>query len=202
MAGSQNVADPTQAQALYTDPTDVTALIVDVVVRPLIVNRDPRGILVETLKVDWADCYDPESRPFAQTYYSVTEPWVARDEDRWHVHEHQSDRFVVPSGNVVVALYDPRPDSPTSGRVNLLRLGEANGDDGQILVLIPPRILHGFIVLGPEPALLMNYPTRLYDRDDEGRVQIDGSGARLDDGRVFSWDLIREAERAAPAGRR
>ncbi len=201
VVGIQNVADASQTHALYTDPTDSTALIVDVVVRPLIVNRDPRGILVETLKVTWTDCYDDERWPFAQTYYSVTEPWVARDEDRWHVHEHQSDRFVVPSGNVVVALYDPRPESPTRGRVNLLRLGEANGDSGQILVLIPPRVLHGFIVLGPEPALLMNYPTRLYDRADEGRVPIEGSGARLDDGREFSWDLIRRAEQAASAGR-
>ena len=103
---------------------------------------------------------------------------------------------------MVVALYDPRPESRTYGRVNLLRLGEANGDARQILVLIPPRVLHGFIVLGPEPALLMNYPTRLYDRDDEGRVPIAGSGARLADGRVFAWDVIRDAEQAATNGRR
>ena len=196
------MADATQALALYTNPTDAAALIADVVVRPLTVNRDPRGILVETLKVTWPDCYDPEDRPFAQTYYSVTEPWVARDEDRWHVHQHQSDRFVVPTGNVVVALYDPRPESPTHGRVNLVRLGQANGDDGQILIVIPPRVYHGFIVLGPEAALLMNYPTRLYDREDEGRVPIAESGARLADGRPFSWDLIREAEQAPAAGRR
>ena len=69
-------------------------------------------------------------------------------------------------------------------------------------MLIPPRVLHGFVVLGPEPALLMNYPTRLYDREDEGRVPIAESGARLADGRPFSWDVIREAERAATAGRR
>lgn len=193
------MADAARTRALYTDPTDATALIADVVVRPLAVNRDPRGTLVETLKVTWTDCYDAERWPFAQTYYSVTEPWVARDEDRWHVHEHQCDRFVVPSGNLVVALYDPRSDSPTRDRVNLLRLGQANGDAGQILVLIPPGVLHGFVVLGPEPALLMNYPTRLYDREDEGRVPIAESGARLADGRPFSWDLIREAERAATA---
>ncbi|MDP8922976.1 MAG: dTDP-4-dehydrorhamnose 3,5-epimerase family protein [Chloroflexota bacterium] len=202
MAGTHDLADVPKTHALYTDPADPATLIADVVARPLTVNRDPRGILVETLKVTWSDCYDPERWPFAQTYYSVTEPWVARDEDRWHVHEHQADRFVVPSGDVVVALYDPRPASPTHRRVNLLRLGQSNGDAGQILVLIPPRVLHGFMVIGPGPALLLNYPTRLYDQADEGRVPIAESGARLADGRPFSWELVREVERAATAGRR
>jgi len=195
LAGAQDTG------TIFTDPSDPSSLIVDVVVRQLAVNRDPRGILVETLKVSWEDCYDAAEWPFAQTYYSVTEPWVARDEDQWHVHERQSDRFVVPTGNVVVGLYDPREGSPTFGRVNLLRLGQRNGDDGQILVLIPPRVYHGFLVLGPESALLMNYPTRLYDRDDEGRVPIETSGARLADGRTFSWELVREAERAGAARR-
>ena len=188
--------------SVYTDPDDRSALIADVVARPLRVNRDPRGILVETLKVDWPDCYDAVTRPFAQTYYSVTEPWVARDEDRWHVHERQADRFVVPSGDVVLALYDPRDASPTRGRLNLIRLGEANGDSGQYLVLIPPRVLHGFMVVGPRAALLLNYPTRLYDPADEGRVLFGEVGARLPDGRLFSWDLVREVERSAAAAGR
>jgi dTDP-4-dehydrorhamnose 3,5-epimerase len=186
----------------YTDPGDPTVLIADVVARHLQVNRDPRGVLVETLKADWPDCYDAEGRPFAQTYYSVTEPWVARDEDRWHVHEVQSDRFVVPSGDVALALYDARDDSPTRGRLNLFRLGQGGGDEGQYLVLIPPRVLHGFMVIGPGPALLLNYPTRLYDPADEGRVPFAEADARMADGRVFSWDVLREAERgAAAAGR-
>ncbi|MCC6173771.1 MAG: dTDP-4-dehydrorhamnose 3,5-epimerase family protein [Chloroflexi bacterium] len=171
-------------------------MIADVVARRLRVNRDPRGSLVETLKIDWSDCYHTEARPFAQTYYSVTEPWVARDEDRWHVHALQTDRFVVPGGNIVVALYDPRPASPTFGRLNLVRLGEANGDDGQYLLMIPPKVLHGFVVVGPRPALLLNYPTRLYDPEDEGRVPFEEAGARLSDGRTFSWDVVREAEGA------
>jgi dTDP-4-dehydrorhamnose 3,5-epimerase len=197
VAGSQHAARSYATQALYTDPADEAALIADVVARRLIVNRDPRGILVETLKVTWDDCYDAEARPFAQTYYSVTEPWVARDEDKWHVHEHQSDRFVVPSGDVVVAMYDPRPESPTYGRLNLVRLGEANGEDRQYLVMIPPRVLHGFMVIGPGPALLLNYPSRLYDPADEGRIPIADAGARMPDGRPFSWELLREAERVA-----
>lgn len=186
--------------SVYLDPADRSGLIDGVVVRKLRVNRDPRGILVETMKIDWDDCYDAEQLPFAQTYYSVTEGWVARDEDRWHVHERQTDRFVIPSGNVAIGMFDPRPDSATHGALNLIRLGEANGDDGQYLVAIPPRVLHGFMVIGPASALLLNYPTRLYDPTDEGRVPFDEAGARLPDGRPFTWDLLREIE-GAPDGR-
>ncbi|MFN8522538.1 MAG: dTDP-4-dehydrorhamnose 3,5-epimerase family protein [Chloroflexota bacterium] len=188
--------------SVLTDPFDSAGIIQDVAIRHLKVNRDPRGILVETLKTPWEDCFDAESMPFAQTYYSVTEPWVARDEDRWHVHQHQYDRFVVAMGNIVVSLFDPREGSPTQGRVNLIRLGQDNGDDGQILVVIPPRVMHGFMVLGPSPALLMNYPTRLWDPADEGRVAFSEAGARLASGETFSWDLIRQRAGLTPSGAR
>jgi dTDP-4-dehydrorhamnose 3,5-epimerase len=179
---------------MYTDPTKPEDVIADVIVRPLRVNRDPRGILVETLKRGWDDCFDDEGNQFAQTYYSVTEPWVARDIDRWHVHQHQSDRFVVPLGNVALALYDPREGSATRGRLNVFRMGEDNGDAGQILVLIPPRVLHAFMVIGPNRALLMNYPTRLWDPNDEGRVPFAEVGVTLPGGAPFTWDAVRAHE--------
>jgi len=184
---------------IYTDPADSAALIADVVARHLRVNRDPRGVLVETLRADWSGCFSKDEWPFAQSYYSVTEAWVARDEDRWHVHEHQSDRFVIPSGDVVLALFDARAGSPTKGKLNLLRIGSGNGDRGQYLVMIPPRVLHGFMVIGPGSALLLNYPTRLYDADDEGRVPFVEIDARVADGRVFTWDVVREHERLVAA---
>lgn len=161
------------------------------VLRRLRVNRDARGTLVETLRRDWPDVFDPTTRPFAQTYYSITLPGVARDEDRWHVHRFQEDRFVVAAGTAVVAVYDARPSSPTHGRLNLVLLGEAAGDHGQVLVLIPPGTLHGFVCVGSTPCVLMNYPTQLYNPADEGRVPLADAAVRLPDGRLFSWDLIR-----------
>ena len=43
-------------------------LIQDVVVRSLMVNEDPRGILVETLRTDWHDVYHEAQMPFAHQY--------------------------------------------------------------------------------------------------------------------------------------
>ena len=82
-------------------------IIHDVTVRPLRVNRDPRGSLTECLRTDWNDVYNTENSPFAQMYYSTTDPGVARDEKEWHFHPGgQQDRFGVIKGDIVVAMLD------------------------------------------------------------------------------------------------
>lgn len=175
----------------YTDCSDPAALIADVVVRKLRVNRDPRGTLTETLRTDWTDVFDAATRPFAQCYCSQTWRGVARDEDRWHAHEHQEDRFVVIGGELVLALYDARATSVTYRRLNLIRLGESGGDDGQYLVVIPRRVLHAFLATGQSGVVLLNFPTRLYNPDDEARIPFSAVNARLPDGSPFSWNVVR-----------
>ncbi len=165
-------------------------LIAGVVVHALTVHRDRRGLLVEMLRADWPEIVAPE-RPFAQSYYSITYPWIARDEDRWHVHQHQEDRFIVCQGDVVLAIYDWRPESPTYGRLNLFLLGESSRTDWQPLVLVPARTLHGFVVVGDRPAVLVNFPTRLYNPADEGRVPFSDVKATFSDGEPFDWERIR-----------
>lgn len=180
-----------QSTLPFVSPASVAEAIHDVLLYPLRVNRDPRGTLVESLKVSWSGIYDERERPFAQHYFSTTLPGTARDEDRWHVHEHQEDRFSVILGDIVVAIYDPRDGSPTRGRLNLYRLGESNGDGGQFAVVVPKRCYHGFVVVSDKPAVLQNFPTREYDPADEGRVPFAEAGVRLPDGTPFTWDLLR-----------
>ncbi|MBI4498816.1 MAG: dTDP-4-dehydrorhamnose 3,5-epimerase family protein [Chloroflexi bacterium] len=175
------------------DPRRLDGLIADVVTRRLKVNRDARGILVETLRIDWPEVYTGDERPFAQAYYSLTNPGVARDEDRWHYHHFQEDRFVVACGDVVLALYDWRPTSPTYRRLNLIPLGEGCGDDGQLLVVVPRNVLHAFLVVGDRPALLLNSPTQLYNPEDEGRIPFAEAGACFSDATPFTWDAVRAA---------
>ena len=167
-------------------------LIADVVMFPLKVNRDPRGILVETLKTNWEKVYGP-GMEFAQMYYSITEPGVARDVDRWHYHPtKQIDRFGVIQGELVVAIYDWRSGSPTFGKLNLFLMGESNGDDGQYLLLIPRNTLHGFVVVSQKPAILFNFPNHLYDPTEEGRLPHSEYAVNFPDGRAFSWEIIKE----------
>lgn len=176
----------------YTDPFNPDGHIAGIRVRKLQVNADDRGNLVETLKIDWEDFYDPERLPFKQSYFSFTRAGVARDEDQWHIHRHQRDRFVVVSGNLVVGVHDPRPESVTTGMINLFRMGDAQGSEGQFTLMIPERVHHGFLVAPGGPAILINYPTRLYDPDDEGRIPFAAVAAELAEGRPFSWQLVRD----------
>jgi dTDP-4-dehydrorhamnose 3,5-epimerase len=167
-------------------------LIDGVVLHQLKINLDPRGTLVEALKADWADVYDPEKLPFAMQYFSITRPNIARDEDLWHVHKFQTDRFVAISGDMVVAIFDPRSGSKTYGVLNLFPMGQTFGEDNQFLLLIPPDTYHGFLTIGAEEVVLENFPTKLYNLSDEGRIPHSEAQVKLKDGTPFSWNLIRQ----------
>jgi dTDP-4-dehydrorhamnose 3,5-epimerase len=165
-------------------------LIKGVVTHPLKLNRDNRGVLEETLKENWTDVYG-EKLPFVQNYFSITKAGVARDEDRWHYHPtKQIDRFVVVSGNIIVALYDWRKQSKTFGLLNLFKMGETNGDEGQYLLMIPKNVLHCFLAIGKSDATILNYPTTLYDPTEEGRASFNQT--KLVDSSYFSWNLVRD----------
>lgn len=164
-------------------------LINGVVIHPLKVNRDPRGILVETLQQEWTDVFDSQRLLFSQTYFSITKSRVARDKDRWHYHPtKQIDRFVVVKGDVVFALYDWRKISKTKGLLNLFKMGEGNGDEGQYLLLIPVNVLHCFLVVSKTEAIILNYPTTLYNPTEEGRMPF--NQLKLKSGNYFSWDIL------------
>lgn len=162
-------------------------LIKDVLMHPLKVNRDESGILVETLRTDSKEIYG-RNREFAMQYFSVTDSGIARDEAVWHYHPHQEDRFLVAQGEIMVAVADNRKGSKTFGVLNLFHM-EADMDP--YLLLIPKEILHGFLVVSRSPAVLLNFPTGLYNLQEEGRIPYDQAQVRMPDNTLFSWDLVR-----------
>lgn len=169
---------------------DAPPAIHDVVVRALKTHRDPRGTLTELLRADWSDVFG-DDMPFAQVYTSTTAPGVARDIDQWHVHQHQTDRFYCVAGTIVVAIADAREDSPTHGEIMLVELSAQEDGPAPLMVTIPPRTLHGFVVTSATPATLLNFPNRLYDPEDEGRTPFSDANVRLSDGSAFSYDLVQ-----------
>lgn len=177
-------------RAMITRDAGSTTTIADVSLRELRVNRDDRGTLTELLRTDWSDVYDDE-HPFAQTYVSMTLPGVARDENRWHVHQQQTDRFYCLAGAIVVAIADGRLDSPTRGNLMLVELVAMPDAPAPLMVTIPPGTLHGFVVTSTTPATLMNFPNRLYDAADEGRLSFGEAGIVVPGGRQFSYDMVR-----------
>ncbi|MCR4418647.1 MAG: dTDP-4-dehydrorhamnose 3,5-epimerase family protein [Clostridia bacterium] len=135
-------------------------LIEGVAVRKLRLIPDERGYLMEMLRTDW-----PEFSRFGQAYITACYPGVVK---AWHYHRRQWDHFVCVGGMAKVVLYDPREDSPTRGVVNEFHLGHLN----PCLLKIPPLVYHGFTAEGGQTALIVNFPTELYDYEqpDEQRL--------------------------------
>ena len=130
--------------------------------RDLQVNADERGHLVEIFRDDW-ELYDPAPE---MSYYSLSYPGIIR---AWHKHvEGQIDHFVCPQGRIKVGIYDDRDDSPTKNELNTFVIGEHN----QQAIRIPGDCWHGFKVVGDEQAMLINFPTKLYDYDDPDEKRI------------------------------
>lgn len=168
-------------------------LIDGVKLHQLKINRDSRGLLVETLKENWEDVFRRPEMQFGQSYCSVTLPGFARDEDKLHNHPtKQTDRFVVIQGSAVFALYDWREGSSTHGKLNLFLMGETNEDDNQYLLLIPQNVLHGFCTVGEKPCYLLGFPNQTYDPSEEGRIPLTDVAINFPDGSQFSWQVIRD----------
>jgi len=149
-------------------------MIEGVKARNLQVNADERGHLVEMYREDWPE-FDPDP---SMSYFSVSYPDIIR---AWHRHlQGQIDHFVCPEGKIKVGIYDEREDSPTKGELNTFVIGEGN----QQVIRIPGECWHGFKVIGDERALLVNFPTELYDYEepDEERIPYDTDRIPLD------WD--------------
>ena len=162
---------------------------------PRTVHQDPRGLLVETLRADDAAI---EGHRFAMSYTSVTVPGEYRDRDRWHLHRRQTDRFVVPLGEMILALLDRREGSPTRGVLDVLRMQGADyaapaapsgGTRRTDLVPIPPGVLHCIGNLSDRPFVLVNYPTELYDPADELRVPFAEAPVESIGG-PFAWERV------------
>lgn len=171
---------------------DKNKLIAEVLMYPLKVNKDLSGVLVETLRTDWKEIYGP-GREFAMQYYSVTDSGVARDEDVWHYHQIQEDRFVVASGAIVTAIADNRQESSTNGLLNLFYM-DAYVDP--YILLIPKKTLHGFMVVSKIPAVLLNFPTQLYNPQDEKRMYHSEAKIKFPNDNLFSWELIKNEFKA------
>lgn len=185
---SQSIRDAIR-KVLITS-AEMPSRIEGAVLHGLTTHRDPRGTLTELLRSDWPDVYG-ETMPFAQVYTSTTGPGVARDIDQWHVHQHQTDRFYCVRGRIVVAIADPRPDSPTEGNLMLVELAAEPDGPAPMLVTIPPGTLHGFVVTSEEPATLLNFPNRIYDASDEGRTPFAEANVTFQDGTAFDYDAVR-----------
>lgn len=105
---------------------------------------------------------------FGQTTFTVTFPGTIK---AFHWHRNQDDVWFVASGKALVVLYDQRENSPTFGQTETFTAGT---DDYKVIV-IPAGVVHGFKVLGNEPAHLFYHTNVPYNakQPDEERMSYD-----------------------------
>jgi dTDP-4-dehydrorhamnose 3,5-epimerase len=97
------------------------------------------------------------------------------------MHRLQSDRYLTVSGRLRVVLYDGRVRSPTYQRYAEFQFT----DETPGLLLIPPGVWHADQNTGHEDAVLINLPTRAYDRDRPDKYRIDVASDQI----PFDWSL-------------
>ena len=148
-------------------------MIDGVELKPLVRHADDRGYLAELLRAD-----EPIFSGFGQANLTVTYPGVVK---AWHYHKEQDDLWVCTSGMIRAAMYDPREGSPTFGQTQEVYMGDQN----PVLLKIPIGVLHGYKVVGTEPAMVIYFVTTPYSREhpDEYRVPWD------DPSIPFDWSL-------------
>ena len=110
------------------------------------------GSLTEIFRSDWPEL----SRPVCQVNWTMLNPDAVTD---WHAHTRQTDHIVGVSGNIKVALWDGRDDSPTKGAGEIIRIGAAR----PIMVIVPPEVWHALRNESGAPAAYINIVDRLYD---------------------------------------
>jgi dTDP-4-dehydrorhamnose 3,5-epimerase len=121
-----------------------------------------RGRLMEVQR-----CDDASFPGFGQVYVTQSFNGVVK---AWYRHRVQIDQLAVITGLAKLVLYDDRTDSPTTGVVNEIIMG----DLAPKLVQIPPGVWHGFKVIGTTDAFLLHLNTVPFDPDepDEDRLPI------------------------------
>jgi dTDP-4-dehydrorhamnose 3,5-epimerase len=150
-------------------------MIDGVMIKKLTVIPDERGRLLECLR-----CDDELFIKFGQMYMTTTFPGVVKG---WHLHHAQWDNIVCVKGMLKLVLFDERPDSPTTGQLDEIFMGEHR----PLLVRVPAEVWHGWKCVSTEEAYIVNAPTEVYvygapDQDelphDSDRIPYDW-GVRL-----------------------
>jgi dTDP-4-dehydrorhamnose 3,5-epimerase len=134
---------------------------------------DERGKVMELLRKD-----DDIFQEFAQAYLTTAYPEVIK---AWHYHKLQKDLFVCVKGMIKLVLYDSRKGSKTKGEINQFFLGEQN----PILVKIPENVFHGFKAIGTGEAVVINFPTQTYNKDNPDEYRLPYNTKKI----PYNWDI-------------
>ena len=165
-----NLLEKTIAEAVRDSQTVTTAgkpmrkLPEGVELRPSVRHVDPRGSIRELWDKRWG--FHPA--PVEFSYVFTVNPGTVKG---WGLHQKHDDRYFLLKGEVELVLYDVRPGSSTEGQIFSITLNEFNPG----IINIPAGIWHADHNFGSVEALVLNFPTMMYDHaaPDKLRLPID-----------------------------
>jgi dTDP-4-dehydrorhamnose 3,5-epimerase len=146
-------------------------MIDGVTIAPLRQIVDERGKIMHMLKAT-----DEHFIGFGEIYFSCAWPGTIK---AWHVHRSMTINNAVISGRAKLVMYDLRKDSPTSGELQEVFLGE----DNYCLVQMPPGIANGYKAYGDKMVILANCATEPHRPDEIERIDP------LTDEIPYDWSL-------------
>jgi dTDP-4-dehydrorhamnose 3,5-epimerase len=147
-------------------------MIDGVKVKPLKVIPDERGRLMEMLRAD-----DELFETFGQVYVTTTYPGVVK---AWHKHMKQADNMACVVGMIKVVLFDGRDGSKTFRELNEIYAGVHH----PVLIHIPAGVFHGWKCVSLEEAVIVNLPTKAYDREHPDEQRFDPHGDDI----PYDWE--------------
>ena len=124
------------------------------------------GHVAEVARASWAELRDP----VVQVHTTTTFPDRIR---AWGLHLRSTDRLFVVTGLVKIVVFDGREESPTRGVVNEFTVSEKNPG----LLIIPPRLYHGWKNIGTTEAAIINMPTLMYNHDEPDALDLPWNSA-------------------------
>jgi len=110
------------------------------------------GFMTEVFRLDWPAI----GIAVAQVNWAQMNPGAVTD---WHAHEKQIDHLVGVNGNIKLALWDGRDNSPTRGATEVVRFGAFR----PVMVIVPPGVWHGLRNESGAPAGYLNFTDQMYD---------------------------------------
>lgn len=129
-----------------------------VIVHPLKKIADERGMVMHMIRAD-----SPYFEKFGEIYFSTVKPGIVK---AWKRHFKMTQHFAVPVGKIRLVIYDDRKDSSSSGKIDVLEIGE----DNYCLVKIPPLLWYGFQGISIMPAIIANCTDLTYEPHEVERL--------------------------------
>lgn len=125
-------------------------------------KADARGKLIEVFRND-DDIFNGD---FGQAYVTTIRPGIVK---AWHMHHLQTDRMMLLKGMVRFGCVMDAEDGKLAEPV----LDMVVTDENPKVIVIPPKIWHGFQNIGDTEAYVLNIPTKEYNRKapDEDRQE-------------------------------